>query len=387
MRFWNLYRSKQLESALAMLDRPGYVTPREGDDQYIVKYWHARILDQLGRSDEAKPLFNEILNHHGNSFYGVMTYLQHPEFTKPTGQKDEKRHNLEETVTARSSAVTLAAKSLADRVGASLEIDGRADLKLIADLHQVGLYDAAAAQLNRLRWNGFDSAGAYAAITKLSADLDDYRPSRNLRYTNFTSLRSIPSNWDELIRSQSDHQDEWRLFYPMAYERIVVPMANHMQLSPLLVLSIMRAESNYNKEARSPVGASGLMQLMPYTALKIATLLHDEEFDIREVTEPEINIGYGLYYLDRLLRYYGENPFLAAAAYNAGPQAVNQWLGTCRDCTADEFVESIPYFETRRYVREVMRSFDIYSRIYEGRPAMFALPEVPKSLPENEDLF
>jgi soluble lytic murein transglycosylase len=149
----------------------------------------------------------------------------------------------------------------------------------------------------------------------------------------------------------------------------------------------MRAESSYNKEARSPVGAVGLMQLMPYTALKIATLLHDEDFDIREVTDPEINIGYGLYYLDRLLRYYSDNPFLAAAAYNAGPAAVNQWLGTCRDCRADEFVDSIPYYETRRYVREVIRNYEVYSRVYLGRPAMSVLPEMPKTLPENEEIF
>jgi len=387
MRFWNLYRSKQYAAALAMLDQPGYVTPREGDQIHIIKYWHARILENLGRLDEAKTLFLEILHSHGSSFYGLMTATRHPELTTPNQNPEATIGSVANEIGQITTSISLAAKSMAARAGDATGLDTRPDLQLIADLRNVGLRDAAAAQLSKLRWSGFDKLGAFAAITKLSGDLDDYRPSRNIRYTTFTSLRNLPSNWDGLIQSQIQHDDEWKVYYPIAYERIVMPMANHMQLSPYLVLSIMRSESLYNKEARSPVGATGLMQLMPYTALKIATLLHDEDFDIREVTEPEINIGYGLYYLDRLLSYYGDNPFLAAAAYNAGPLAVNQWLATCGDCSADEFVDSIPYFETRRYVREVIRSFDVYSRLYQQRPAMTALPETPSQLKENEDLF
>ena len=387
MHFWNLYRSKQYQAALALLEKPGYVTPREGDDRFIVDYWHAHILELLQMPDQANSIYRNILSHHGNSFYAAMVAVRHPELAKSDALSKSVPTTLTVSDTTRPSIISLAAKSMAARAGGSAELGERADLKLITDLRNVGLLDAAAAQLGRLRWVGFNQPDSFAAITRLSADLDDYRPSRNLRYTTFSSLRTLPSNWDELMRSQVEHADEWKVYYPLAYERIVVPMANHMQINPLLVLSIMRAESSYNKEARSPVGAVGLMQLMPYTALKIATLLHDEDFDIREVTDPEINIGYGLYYLDRLLRYYGDNPFLAAAAYNAGPAAVNQWLGTCRDCSSDEFVDSIPYYETRRYVREVIRNYEVYSRVYLGRPAMNLLPEMPKSLPENEEIF
>ena len=387
MHFWNLYRSKQYKAALALLEKAGYVTPRDGDDRFIIDYWHARILELLQLPEQANSIYRNILSHHGNSFYAAMIAVRHPELTKV----DVLSKSLPTTLTAsdpmRPSIISLAAKSMAARAGSNPELGERADLKLIMDLRNVGLLDAAAAQLGRLRWEGFNQPDSFAAITRLSADLDDYRPSRNLRYTSFSSLRTLPSNWDDLMRSQTEHADEWRVYYPLAYERIVVPMANHMQLNPLLVLSIMRAESSYNKEARSPVGAAGLMQLMPYTALKIATLLHDEDFDIREVTDPEINIGYGLYYLDRLLRYYSDNPFLAAAAYNAGPAAVNQWLGTCRDCSSDEFVDSIPYYETRRYVREVIKNYEVYSRVYLGHAAMNMLPEMPKTLPENEEIF
>jgi soluble lytic murein transglycosylase-like protein len=164
-------------------------------------------------------------------------------------------------------------------------------------------------------------------------------------------------------------------------------MAAKIRLSPFLILSVMRAESYYNKEARSGVGAQGLMQLMPYTALKVATLLHDERFDVRDLAEPEVNIAYGSYYLDKLLRYYDANPFLAVAAYNGGPQAVNSWLDSCKDCAADEFVDSIPYHETRGYVREVMRNYAQYVQIYTGHPAMQTLPGMPASLPEGEDIF
>lgn len=129
------------------------------------------------------------------------------------------------------------------------------------------------------------------------------------------------------------------------------------------------------------------MQLMPYTAMKIAQLINDQNFDATDLAKPEVNIGYGSYYLDKLLRYYGDNPFVAVAAYNGGPVAVNQWLGSCDGCAADEFVESIQYRETRRYVREVMRNYSQYIRIYTGQQALSELPPMPAQLPDGEEIF
>jgi soluble lytic murein transglycosylase len=116
-------------------------------------------------------------------------------------------------------------------------------------------------------------------------------------------------------------------------------------------------------------------------------LLHDDTFDVLDLTKPEINIGYGGYYLDKLLRYYGGNPYLAAAAYNGGPLNVNQWLEACGSCSSDEFVEAIPFRETRRYVRQVMTNLAQYGRIYAGKMTLPSLPRLPKHLPDGEEIF
>ena len=404
MYFWTLLRGKDFRKALALLDKPGFITPREGDDPLVVRYWQARLLDQVGRSGEAMAIYRDILQHHAQSFYAMAIVTRYPALAQPAGEGTKEPASSPPGTANGFLTVALAAKvgppsptaeattawlpkaSLAPEE-ASDPGPQRGDLKLVQDLMRVGLMDAASAQLASMKWAGFNGLAAFRGIAKMSSQLDDYRPSRNIRYTGFTSLRSLPSSWQDMMQAQALNGEEWRAYYPLAFERLVLPFSAGLRLSPFLALSIMRTESFYNKEARSGVGAQGLMQLMPYTAMKIATLLHDESFDVREVGNPAVNIGYGIYYIDRLLRLYSDNPVLAAAAYNGGPVVVNQWLGTCGGCEADEFVDSIPYLETRKYVREVLRSMDLYSRIYTGKPGLSSLPLMPLTVPSEREIF
>jgi soluble lytic murein transglycosylase len=126
---------------------------------------------------------------------------------------------------------------------------------------------------------------------------------------------------------------------------------------------------------------------MPYTAIRIARLVGDLQFDMKNLSDPAINIGYGAYYFQKLIRYYHNNAALAVAAYNAGPVAVNRWLETCGNCEVDEFVEAIPYRETRRYVKSVMRYYAHYAQIYDEQVAIRVLPDMPLQLPEGEEIF
>ena len=97
------------------------------------------------------------------------------------------------------------------------------------------------------------------------------------------------------------------------------------------IYAIMRAESNFRKEAISPVGARGLMQIMPYTAEQIAKLLGDDEYTDEKLSEPALNVKYGARYLNRLQKKFEGLIPLSAAGYNAGPHRVYSWLNTvCR---------------------------------------------------------
>lgn len=377
--FWSLYRGQKFAEALALLEQPDYVQPRDGDDQITISYWHARVLQRLGRKGEADVFYAAILANNADSYYANLVAAIRPDLVE--GSKAVASGPNE---SARSFG--LAAKLLAPPSDES-QPESSPDLRLVDQLLRVGMTDAARVQLAGLKWNTYGKESAFAAVSKVALSLDDYNPTRRIKYSTFSALRTLPNNWWDYITHQTQHADEWKIYYPMAFNKIVTSVASKIRINPFLILSVIRTESFYNKDARSGVGAQGLMQLMPYTAMKIATLLNDQGFDALDLGKPEVNIGYGGYYLDKLLRYYGDNPFLAVAAYNGGPVAVNQWMDSCRDCAADEFVESIQYRETRRYVREVMRNYAQYIRIYTGGQALGELPRMPGDPPDGEEIF
>ncbi len=174
--------------------------------------------------------------------------------------------------------------------------------------------------------------------------------------------------------------------YPLLYDEILTPLCEKIAVDKFLVLAIMRSESLYNTYATSPVGAKGLLQLMPYTAIKIADLIGLKDFTVNDLESPETNIIFGTFYLRFLLDQF-DNPMIAVAAYNAGPIAVNQWLGRCKGCSIDEFVESIPYRETRRYVKEVFRHFSEYTRKYSSNGMLPVGWETPAQLEDANHLF
>ncbi len=122
----------------------------------------------------------------------------------------------------------------------------------------------------------------------------------------------------------------------------------------------MREESTYQPRVESPAGALGLMQIIPRTGSRIAQSLATGPFEPESLLNPDTNIRFGTYDLKELLgRFNGSWP-LAIAAYNAGPDAVSEWRARDGALAQDAFVESVPYGETRRYLRRVLRSYRVY---------------------------
>src|SRR5439155_23205219 len=135
-------------------------------------------------------------------------------------------------------------------------------------------------------------------------------------------------------------------------------------LDGYLITAVIREESSYNPSAVSSAGTLGLMQVMPQTEQKIASELGFPGFTQERLFEPCYNIRLGSWYLRQLSEKFGNNLVLVIAAYNAGPEAVSKWMQQGKGKDEDEFVESIPYTETRNYVKKVLRSYGEYRRIY-----------------------
>jgi soluble lytic murein transglycosylase len=162
--------------------------------------------------------------------------------------------------------------------------------------------------------------------------------------------------------ARAEYWDDLDVRFPLAYRDGVVSNARAGTLDPAWVYAVIRQESSFRPEARSPAGALGLMQLMPATGLEMARQLRDEIADASVLLRTDTNLRYGVHYLQRVLERLQGNPVLATAAYNAGPNKVAQWLPARDSIPADVWAETIPYQETRSYVQRVMEYAAIYAR-------------------------
>ncbi|MEB3295464.1 MAG: transglycosylase SLT domain-containing protein [Synechococcales bacterium] len=163
----------------------------------------------------------------------------------------------------------------------------------------------------------------------------------------YQSLRKNPSYWHAL--------------YPFPYMERIEAWAKDRQLNPMLVTALIRQESRFEAKIESSAGALGLMQVMPDTAKYIASQIKLKEYKLEN---PEDNIKLGTWYLDYTHEEYQGNTMLAVASYNAGPGAVSDWLAKSKTQDPDEFVEAIPYDETRGYVKSVLGNYWNYLRLY-----------------------
>lgn len=159
-----------------------------------------------------------------------------------------------------------------------------------------------------------------------------------------------------------------RMYYPQKFEDEIRKNSEKRQVDPYVIMALIHQESAYLPTARSSVGATGLMQLMPPTAREIGKRLNPA-FSESRLVDPETNIELGTYYLKSLLRETGGSLELALAAYNAGPGNVRKWRRQFGNRPIDEFVEMIPYSETSNYVKRITIMRSTYQRMYERAPS------------------
>ncbi len=157
----------------------------------------------------------------------------------------------------------------------------------------------------------------------------------------------------------------WEHAYPKVFKTHVVSNSLKFNVDQNFIWSIIRAESFYRPEINSPVGARGLMQMMPATGQQVSQLLGEPNFETSTLYTPKVNVKLGSRYLQRLLKVFGGSYPLASASYNAGPHRVHKWLHHFGRVNMDEFIEHIPYRETRNYVKKVIKNFAVYKALYE----------------------
>jgi soluble lytic murein transglycosylase len=162
----------------------------------------------------------------------------------------------------------------------------------------------------------------------------------------------------QLLRKSPEY---WYALFPFPFEDIILNWSEKRQINPLLVTSLIRQESRFEPEIRSPVGATGLMQVMPGTGKWISSQIDIQDYSL---TNPDDNVNFGTWYLDYTHQTYENNSLLAVASYNAGPGNVANWLKKYDLKDPDIFVENIPFPETKGYVETVFGNYWNYLRLY-----------------------
>ena len=225
-------------------------------------------------------------------------------------------------------------------------------------LQNGGLTDLAVREL-RAAANGDGVGWANSEIARLYEDNGQYY--RALQ----TLKRAIPSYYAFDISALP--RPYWEGLFPRPYWTDLKRYASSNQLDPFLVASLIRQESEFNPGAVSRADALGLMQLLPGTGRKVAREMRIRHFATAQLLTPNTNMELGTRYFRRLLDQFDGRLEYALAAYNAGADRVNGWLNQGKFRDPQEFVESIPFTETREYVQAILRNASVYRRLY-GTP-------------------
>ncbi len=358
--FWTAYRAGDYSKALGLLES-SKVSFREGDRKAASLYWQAKTLEKMGKISESTNLYGKLIKKHANSFYVSIYNLQHPSRYREMELVAAEKANEDSFLSKQASIEAVAAPPLPGQV-----------LKItkVKEHYKNGLVGAARQGLFELTEADYPKKDE---LQRLAAMIGHPSPKQSWMH----ELKLLPSQQPRdaysNIAHKKAHSEEWKLYYPRAFESEMPKGLK--ENDKLLLWSIMRAESYYKPRARSHVGAMGLMQIMPYTGVRIAEDLKEKNFDRSSLERPEVALKYGSYYVQRLMTYFG-NSFMALAGYNAGPENVRFWAESCNGCGVDEFIESIPFRETRKYVKKITKTYLTYRQIYDADKNIKETPEI-----------
>jgi soluble lytic murein transglycosylase len=340
---WLAKRSGDADAAIAhLLAIEADARGRDPYEEARAAYWRARLLAAAGHAgrEAARAIWADLAARFPAGYYGVVARARLGERDGPDG------------LPPHAPAATPAPET---HDPGDLEQDRhfRAGIALL----RIGLHRAAAEELNAIDPARLGDHGARPAL--LVADLlhragDARAASLLLRTVAPGALRRTPD---------ARNLRAWRVAYPPAFREHVARWAPRARVPVDLFHALIREESALDPRAVSPAGAVGLSQLMLPTARQVARALRMRPPTRADLTVPAVSIRIGTRYLGDLVRRFGSIP-IALASYNAGPGAVSGWLEERGHLDVDEFVEEIPYDETRGYVKRVIRSFATYRILY-----------------------
>jgi len=297
--------------------------PSHEDLKFRWFYWHARALEQTGDGEKAKRIYASIANE--RDYYGFLA-------------SDRLGINY-----------SMGHKSLPDVPEEKEKIKNLSGIQRADELRAIGEKQQA-----RREWNH-----ALKLMTSYQKEI--------------AARLAADQGWHDvaIVSLGSAHSyDDLEVRFPIPYQTLIDENANKHQLDRGWVYALVRAESAFIEDIKSPAGAMGLMQVMPATGKETAKRMGLKNFQVAHLLVADKNVPIGSMYLRQMLDRFNGNMILATAAYNAGPHRVRNWLPDSDCLDSDVWVERIPINETRTYVRRVM----FFASIYDWRLRKEVMP-------------
>jgi soluble lytic murein transglycosylase len=330
---WRAYREGRYAEAAERFWAITQTAPRDlGRAQAL--YWQGRALAQAGEVDTARRTLEGLLTEFPLGYYARLAQ----EFL------DRGRGDLAVADARSSGARELAAPTPRPEDPA---VSRPEELARAAGYLRLNQPEAARAVLR-------SAGGSSAARSRLQYWAEDF----------YGALATSGRTWlDWPSAGEPEPLDPAGLAYPLAFPRSTTAAAREAGVHPHLVLAIAHTESHFDPRTHSSAEARGLMQFIPSTGRLVASAAGLSGFQIEDLYDPGVSLRLGARHLRELLNRFQGDVVLAAAAYNAGAGAVERWRAEYPNLEASAFVESIPYKETRRYVKKVLTALDAYGRL------------------------
>jgi soluble lytic murein transglycosylase len=324
------YAAGDAATAAAELDTLLARYPR-AEDALAARYWRGRLSATLGDTAAAASAWRAVMRAEPASYYAAASARRlGVEPWRPAAAPDS-------FVAVPALDTVLARAALLERLGLAAESEWEIDALVAAALR--------------------DDARGPEAVERLLSVADALRArdrsSESIRIARRAEDRGAPR--DARL---------YRLLYPVVRPERLLHEADRQQLDPAFVAALIRQESMFNPQATSPVGARGLMQLMPEVGRSIATAVGFPVWDPVLLYQPDVNLQLGTQHLRDLARRY-DRPVDILAAYNAGASRVERWSERPGAADPELFAERIPYVETRDYVRIIQRNRELYRALYD----------------------
>lgn len=321
---WADYKAGRLVAAATTLEAAA--RERSGNAVAGFLFWAGRARADLGQLDRARTLLEETVRRFKAHYYGIR---------------------------ARETLASLSprpAPLLSAPVESRLELP-EPTLDRVRQLVLIEQYQEAVAELERLP----ASTATQAAIAWIESARGQLRPA----------IAAMRKAFPEYLGEGGEllPDDVWRVLYPLEFRESLEEKARLRGLDPALVAALVCQESTFDTNAISRAGARGLMQIMPSTGRGLARSL-GRAFQTLILHEPETSLDLGTLYFSRMLQRFDGRVERSLAAYNAGPSRVDEWTAKSPGMSAEEFIETIPFQETRFYVMTILANQAQYRRLY-----------------------